>query len=570
MAEITLLKDIANAIRQSSASGTEAYDTSAIVVRTEGSTAWVHIPGGVDETPVEMSINASAGDTVRVRVSGGQAWLIGNNTAPPTDDRRAKEAATSAERAQSTANQAVKNAEDAARAAEDAQNSADNARISANNARVDAGRANTAANNALTQLSVVEDVVGVLTWISEHGSYAISVDTEVVEGKFYFTREGSGTEADPYHYNLVISPSGDPSALGYYELTGIDEAVTNYIAAHLALTDAGLWVTKDNSGYKILVASSAVSIYDPNGELVVTYGASIRFSSSKPQYIGGENAYIIFYDKDGDGIPESIDIGGNNVFIGGSRTLSSIIGAVDNSITQVEIQYAKSDSSSIPPGDGEWSTASPLWEPDKYIWQRTVTTKNGQQTISNVACIQGAVGSNTLRITTAPSSYKTQVDDFKPTYRIARATVESQSGLTPRRGDIIEQSYYHYVVGLVKDDYVYLGARSSIRGAAGAAGADAVTLRIDSSRGVLFKNNVFSTVLTVTIQKGDQNITDSAAMQSVFGSGAYLQWYWRKFDDDDWGIMSVSDSHISDGGFTLTVTPDDVDEKIVFKCDLEI
>ena len=453
MAEITLLKDIANAIRQSSASGTEAYDTSAIVVRTEGSTAWVHIPGGVDETPVEMSINASAGDTVRVRVSGGQAWLIGNNTAPPTDDRRAKEAATFAEHAQSTANQAVKNAEDAARAAEDAQNSADNARISANNARVDAGRANTAANNALTQLSVVEDVVGVLTWISEHGSYAISVDTEVVEGKFYFTREGSGTEADPYHYNLVISPSGDPSALGYYELTGIDEAVTNYIASHLALTDAGLWVTKDSNGYKILVSNSAVAIYDPEGELVVTYGDSIRFSSSRPQYIGGEDAYIIFYDADEDGVADSIRIGGSKVYIGGGKKLSDVLTSLDISTSQ---------------------TAS------------------------------GA-----------------EID-------IAGKKVQLSNG------------------------------------------ADAVTLRIDSSRGVLFKNNVFATVLTVTIQKGAQNITDAATMRTTFGSGAYLQWYWRKFDDDDWGIMSILDSHISDGGFTLTVTPDDVDEKIVFKCDLEV
>jgi len=71
---------------------TAPYDTEAQVVRVEGSTAWVHIPGGVDETPVAMTINAAAGDTVRVRVSGGTAWLVGNDTAPPTDDTLAKEA----------------------------------------------------------------------------------------------------------------------------------------------------------------------------------------------------------------------------------------------------------------------------------------------------------------------------------------------------------------------------------------------------------------------------------------------------------------------------------------------
>lgn len=71
---------------------TAPYDTEAQVVRVEGSTAWVHIPGGVDETPVALTINASAGDTVRVRVGNGTAWLVGNDTAPPTDDTLAQKA----------------------------------------------------------------------------------------------------------------------------------------------------------------------------------------------------------------------------------------------------------------------------------------------------------------------------------------------------------------------------------------------------------------------------------------------------------------------------------------------
>ena len=99
-------------------------------------------------------------------------------------------------------------------------------------------------------------------------------------------------------------------------------------------------------------------------------------------------------------------------------------------------------------------------------------------------------------------------------------------------------------------------------------GVDAVTLRIDSSKGVLFKSNNFSTVLTVTIQKGVQIINDILGLRSTFGSNAYLQWQFRKFDDESWRTMLVSDEHITDNGFSLTITPDDVDEKIVFKCDL--
>ena len=102
----------------------------------------------------------------------------------------------------------------------------------------------------------------------------------------------------------------------------------------------------------------------------------------------------------------------------------------------------------------------------------------------------------------------------------------------------------------------------------GRDGEDATLIRIDSSRGVIFKSNYFSTVLTVTIFKGPLTITNATAMRAEYGSGAYLQWYWRKFDDESWRTMLVSDTHIQNDGFTLTVTPDDVDEKIVFKCDL--
>ncbi len=88
MTDQKIIKDFVEAMNQSK-KGTSPYDTTATVVRVEGSTAWVHIPGGVDETPVAMSINAKPGDTVRVRVAGGQAWTVGNDSAPPTDDTAA-------------------------------------------------------------------------------------------------------------------------------------------------------------------------------------------------------------------------------------------------------------------------------------------------------------------------------------------------------------------------------------------------------------------------------------------------------------------------------------------------
>lgn len=172
-----------------------------------------------------------------------------------------------------SANVAVQAAEQAQEAASDAMESA--------------LTANSAANGALAQLSVVEDVVGTLSWISEHGTYQATTDTAVVPGKYYFTRSGSGTTADPYVYNIVINPTGDPSDLGYYELTGVDEAVTNYVATHLALTSVGLYILMDNSGYKVLITSSNVQIIDDYGRTVATYGTNTTIGKTD-----GTSAYF--------------------------------------------------------------------------------------------------------------------------------------------------------------------------------------------------------------------------------------------------------------------------------------
>lgn len=73
-------------------SKTKPYDTVAKVLRVDKRTAYVHIDGGADETPAQMAINCKAGDSVKIRVSGGKAWLTGNLTSPPTDDTAANEA----------------------------------------------------------------------------------------------------------------------------------------------------------------------------------------------------------------------------------------------------------------------------------------------------------------------------------------------------------------------------------------------------------------------------------------------------------------------------------------------
>lgn len=111
MSKIT--KNITEAIKAVMKQTTSGYDTSAVVKRIEGGTAWVHIPGGVDETPVKLTIDAHTGDTVQVRVSGGSAWLVGNASAPPTDNRMAFVAKQAADDAANAALNAKQDALDA-------------------------------------------------------------------------------------------------------------------------------------------------------------------------------------------------------------------------------------------------------------------------------------------------------------------------------------------------------------------------------------------------------------------------------------------------------------------------
>ena len=67
-------------------------DYTGTVTKVEGGTAYVQLSGSdINDTPAKMSVSAKKGDTVRVRVNKGKAWLVGNDTAPPTDDTYAKE-----------------------------------------------------------------------------------------------------------------------------------------------------------------------------------------------------------------------------------------------------------------------------------------------------------------------------------------------------------------------------------------------------------------------------------------------------------------------------------------------
>lgn len=340
-----LAKDLRTILTETDNKKPAPYDTQAEVVRVDGNTAWVHIPGGVEETPVRRTINAKEGDNVQVRVSGGRAWITGNVTNPPTDDTRAntayilaQTADENAETARNAADKAEADAERAHAAADSAEQDAAAAHTAADEAMGSAIAANIASNSALTQLSVVEDVASVLTWISEHGTYKLTDDTAVVSGKLYFSRSGDD-------YSLITAPSDNPHAEGYYEIDTLgDESVSNYISSHLSLTNAGLWVVKDNNGYKILLSNTGMTVYDNLGNPVVTYGSTIEFANNRVFRIGNQNTYIRFDPANGG----SISISGANITLGDSRTLDDVVATVDNTfILDVTYEITGTDPNKI-------------------------------------------------------------------------------------------------------------------------------------------------------------------------------------------------------------------------------
>lgn len=98
---------------------------------------------------------------------------------------------------------------------------------------------------------------------------------------------------------------------------------------------------------------------------------------------------------------------------------------------------------------------------------------------------------------------------------------------------------------------------------------DLVTLRIDSSRGTVFKNSEVSTVLTVRCYKRGQELTTLTALrQAMLDATARIRWYVLREGDTDWVSLADSDPMLSNDGFTLTVKPDDVTVKCTFKAEI--
>lgn len=345
-------KDIIEAINASQRT-TTPYDTEAEIVRVDGNVAWVHIPGGATETPVALTINARKGDKVQVRVSNGGAWLMGNATAPPTDDAKANEAdkkaaeakylavdaVDAALKADIAAQDAVLSAETARTAAETAQEIAEGVEGIAEQAQQSASNASEYAARALGNLSTVQNVTETLNWITQHGTMTLTTDVALDPTHVYFIVDENGDyTVNGTTYSIVTEPNVE-NIENYYVLS-IDESLNNYIASHLALTDAGLdlWrTTGQGDDYRL---HQGVVYADPSKSL--PFGVYILTSDNRPiaQFTLGKMQLGL---NDAGHITITSDQNGNKIefFENAETTVASITNSEMNIERTVVIQSMK-------------------------------------------------------------------------------------------------------------------------------------------------------------------------------------------------------------------------------------
>lgn len=183
-------------------------------------------------------------------------------------------------------------------AAVDAGTTLDGIYQDAKDAQTAADSAKQSADTAYTNLSQIQSVLEVAQWIATHGTYvkattfnpnatyytitATQVATPSDDDKdsqgvliyyeldngIYVRTTDTSVQSGKTYYNVTGTPVAQPSAehiADYYTLN-VSEAMADYVQSHLALTDDGLYVMKDDSKWKVQIADDGVYILDPNND----------------------------------------------------------------------------------------------------------------------------------------------------------------------------------------------------------------------------------------------------------------------------------------------------------------
>lgn len=242
-------------------------------------------------------------------------------------------------------------------------------------------------------------------------------------------------------------------------------------------------------------------------------------------------------------------------------------------IKSYTIEYQEG-TSSIEAPIGAWMTKPMDILQGNYLWTRiTLTFSDGTTTQYYSVARQGIDGIKgaTGKTGDTGKGVKSVTHFYLATGLNTSVTRDSDGWTTDvQLTDSVKKYLWTYSKTLWTDnsttvtDPVIIGSY----GTKGDKGDDAVSLYIESSNGNVFKNANIATILTVDIYISGQLITDSTAMKKRFGDNAYLQWKQKEEGTKEWTDISSSDSRLSDNGFMFTVNTDDVNNRIVFSCEL--
>ena len=244
MNQTQILRSLMESMQEMSKPKTSAYDTTATVRRIEDGVAWVHIDGGVDETPVKMTIAAHEGDKVQVRVGGGTAWLTGNGSRPPTDDATAIVA-------QETADGAVQEAR---------ENTEKLERI---------GVTLRETQDAVTEAREIADATNQHFWADENGVHIATTEGAASSGKNLLMNSlgillrASGLPLAQFSSSQVAFYDGTGSGEDHIvALFGVNGAQVGYSdLAHIMLRSDTMRMVSDKGMDMLNVTSNGISDY---------------------------------------------------------------------------------------------------------------------------------------------------------------------------------------------------------------------------------------------------------------------------------------------------------------------
>ena len=302
--EHSLIDQFADAIKQDPKEKKTTY--SAIVSRIdEEGIIWVYVAGSDNDTPTaQTGVEVKKGDNVTVEWRNNKLYIAGNYSNPSAGVERVQDVETAAKVANEAAESAVLDASRARDAAEQAEEEAsraqdtadevgriaDRAEQIATDAQTSADSAHKSANSATYSLSEVERVVDALGWISQHATYTLTTDTEIVDGKWYFAyNQGS---------YVITSPESNPSQEGLYELDSVDSAISNYIMAHVYLDGLGLHIRmSDSDGSQIVLTGTSIYMLNSNSDIIAEYAGEVVLGDRYGAHIELSPTYgLSFYD----------------------------------------------------------------------------------------------------------------------------------------------------------------------------------------------------------------------------------------------------------------------------------